>query len=72
MTDTCETCKFFVEGWCRRYPKTALKRPADWCGEYKVIIPEGQCEKFHNVIADVVSCSHRDCPSWYKLNESAR
>lgn len=34
--EACAACRFFVgRASCVRYPSVVLKRPDDWCGEFK-------------------------------------
>ncbi len=35
MEEKCGDCQFFFAGVCRRYPAQVLKRPEEWCGEFK-------------------------------------
>ncbi len=32
--ESCRTCRFHMNGWCRRYPQSVTKSPDYWCGEY--------------------------------------
>lgn len=38
--DKCETCKFYKEGKCRRFPTYIKRNKDDWCGEHeRIFIP---------------------------------
>jgi len=33
-SECCGTCKFYIHGWCRRFPQSMTKDVSYWCGEY--------------------------------------
>lgn len=33
--DSCETCRFWKKGKCRRYPEYIARKKSDWCGEHE-------------------------------------
>jgi len=51
MRQQCSECNFFkadtnspaeAEGNCRRYPAYVMRKPDDWCGEFKRHHPVGK------------------------------
>jgi hypothetical protein len=31
----CETCEYYRDHDCKRYPRPVEKYPEDWCGEWR-------------------------------------
>ena len=55
--NTCETCCYWDEGMCKRFPQYFFAEADDWCGEYKKGSFCAQCGEPCRKRADALYCS---------------